>query len=122
MGTSTVRSNMKTASDVGVLTTWTEIIEFEPYGKPASVMVWDNGSNSNQTYIKLQYSHDGSRWCESVNGSFSSNVMSAGYSTCYTSVDIASDLWNPFPHMRLLGKKESSRESMNASAYWGDNR
>lgn len=120
MGTSTVKSGRKTVSDKGILTTWTSLIEVEvPDRTAVSFFVWDGGG-SNDGDLRLEFSEDNSRWFYNVNGVTTSIAYTAGTSVMMTNMEFTNDTPVYSPFMRVSAKKDTSRESMNATARWPD--
>ena len=115
-------TNRKEVSAVAVSTVWTTLLEISPNNHPATFFVWDDGSNEKSSHLRFDYSYDGIRWCTSINGTAASIIKGANTSVCLTPLDYSNDDYVYAPHYRLVAKKITSQESMNASAWWPDNR
>lgn len=122
MTTTRDNSNQKIMTAIGVSTVWTELIQIKPNSSPATFFVWDDGSNTSSSHLRFDFSHDGTRWCTSINGTSASIVKGATTSVCVTPMDFTNDVYISAPYYRMMAKKVSAQESMNASAWWPDNR
>lgn len=122
MTTSRNEGNSKVMEDVSVTTDWSTLIEVSPNNAPATFFVWSDAASTKPTRLRFDFSYDGSRWVTSVNGSGASINMGAAKSVLVTPMDFTNDIYIQAPHYRLMAKKITTRESMNASAWWPDNR
>jgi hypothetical protein len=125
MTTTTVTDtvNRKEVNDVGVLTTWTTLLDVSNSGAQSpTFFVWGEPGAARATRLRFDYSYNGVRWFTSINGSGTSICMGAKMSILVTPMDYTNDTFVPAPYIRLKAKKITARESMNASAWWPDSK